>query len=282
MKILHSIFLTLAAMAIVIGYQIFGATFSLMLPVELHDFWMPYIMAASQVALILLPAIYISKWSEPGLRNSLRLTHLPKLYQIGLGVAGILVLQVFAGSYGWLQEQMLPDNLHEYYTQFRQTSEDMLITILGGGGMYGFFKGMLVGAVVPAICEETLFRGWLQSRLEERLGWIAAIIVAGLAFGLIHFNPVDFVSLSVIGIFLGISAWASKSLLLPVLLHFFNNAIGVSAINLYGIDTLNTDDQQPDVMLVVAVFFISIVLLVFISKKLILTSGFNVNRLLKK
>jgi membrane protease YdiL (CAAX protease family) len=46
---------------------------------------------------------------------------------------------------------------------------------------------VLVGAALaPAISEELLFRGWLQSTLERRLGRWPGILLAAVWFGLIH------------------------------------------------------------------------------------------------
>lgn len=85
---------------------------------------------------------------------------------------------------------------------------------------------VLVICITPAICEETLFRGYAQRTLERGMG-AKSIWVVGILFGLYHMNPIGLLSLSIIGIVLGFFYYRSKSLLPSMAAHFTNNFIAI-------------------------------------------------------
>jgi len=84
---------------------------------------------------------------------------------------------------------------------------------------------MIITAVICApIFEEIVFRGIIQKGLINKgvEPW-KAIISASVIFGLVHGNPWQFVGAVLLGCVLGVVYYKTKSLLLPMLLHGFNN-----------------------------------------------------------
>lgn len=84
---------------------------------------------------------------------------------------------------------------------------------------------MIITAVIMApIFEEIIFRGIIQKGLINKgvKPW-KAILFAAIVFGLVHGNPWQFVGAILLGSVLGIVYEKTKSLLLPILLHGFNN-----------------------------------------------------------
>ena len=49
------------------------------------------------------------------------------------------------------------------------------------------FVLLLMGSVVAGVTEEAGFRGYMQGPIERRFGLAAAILINGVAFGLLHF-----------------------------------------------------------------------------------------------
>ena len=84
---------------------------------------------------------------------------------------------------------------------------------------------MIVLAVIMApIFEEIVFRGIIQKGLINKgMNPANAIIISSVVFGLVHGNPWQFVGAVLLGCVLGLVYHKTKSLLLPVLLHAFNN-----------------------------------------------------------
>lgn len=86
---------------------------------------------------------------------------------------------------------------------------------------------MLVMAVIMApIFEEIVFRGIiLKGLLNNKVSPLKAIVFSALIFGLVHGNPWQFTGAFLLGLVLGLVYYKTKSLLLPVLLHGFNNLV---------------------------------------------------------
>ncbi|MBW8523406.1 CPBP family intramembrane metalloprotease [Chryseobacterium chendengshani] len=84
---------------------------------------------------------------------------------------------------------------------------------------------MILTAVIMApIFEEIIFRGIIQKGMINKgvKPW-KAIVIASIIFGLVHGNPWQFVGAILLGCVLGLVYYKTKSLLLPMLLHGFNN-----------------------------------------------------------
>ena len=84
---------------------------------------------------------------------------------------------------------------------------------------------MIITAVICApIFEEIIFRGIIMKGLINKgiEPW-KAIVFSSIIFGLVHGNPWQFVGAVLLGCVLGLVYYKTKSLLLPILLHGFNN-----------------------------------------------------------
>ncbi len=79
-------------------------------------------------------------------------------------------------------------------------------------------------ALTPAICEEILFRGYVQRQAERRLGIWGGIIFSGVIFGLYHLRVTQAVPLSLLGIFMAYLTWRTRSLWPAILVHLANNS----------------------------------------------------------
>jgi ABC-2 type transport system permease protein/sodium transport system permease protein len=93
---------------------------------------------------------------------------------------------------------------------------------------------VLTVAVIPAIAEEFFFRGFALSALSSRLTTVQAIVWSSVLFGGFHIftgnvlTPERFLPTAFLGLFLGILAVYSKSLLPGVLLHAGHNCLVAS------------------------------------------------------
>jgi len=89
--------------------------------------------------------------------------------------------------------------------------------------------GLLLSVALTAgIAEEVAFRGYLQKPLEDSYGLPAALILTGVAFWLAHADKVEISHLPfhlVASIFLGLSAYLTKSLLPAIIGHVLGDAL---------------------------------------------------------
>ncbi len=86
---------------------------------------------------------------------------------------------------------------------------------------------ILLAVVISPVAEELFFRGLLQNYLASISGSpTLAIVISGLAFGLVHLPLADKVlPLAVFGMILGWWYWHNDNLLQAVLLHVIFNSM---------------------------------------------------------
>lgn len=88
----------------------------------------------------------------------------------------------------------------------------------------GLLFSLFLVAVVPAICEELLFRGMLLRGLERMgAGW--GIFLSGLLFGLFHFDFQRLAAQTLIGFIAAYAVYRTGSIFNGMILHFMNNAL---------------------------------------------------------
>lgn len=90
-----------------------------------------------------------------------------------------------------------------------------------------FVSVVMTVAFVPALCEECLFRGYVQHNFSRAMPTARATVLTGIIFGLYHINPVQIVPLMILGVYLSYLRASSGTLLLPMLAHFANNFFSV-------------------------------------------------------
>ncbi len=86
---------------------------------------------------------------------------------------------------------------------------------------------LLLISLVPAVCEEMFFRGFLLGSLERRFSPWLAIGITGVVFGLAHLHPVHVVLVIPLGIWTALVARAFDSVYVAMSAHLVNNATSV-------------------------------------------------------
>lgn len=101
--------------------------------------------------------------------------------------------------------------------------------------------GILIVALVPAICEEIAFRGALLSCFRgAKNKWIGVIIVS-LFFGACHGSIWRMIPTAMLGVAMGYILLETENMFYNILFHFINNAVPVlmigamtALVNLFG------------------------------------------------
>ncbi|MBR2479185.1 MAG: CPBP family intramembrane metalloprotease [Clostridia bacterium] len=92
---------------------------------------------------------------------------------------------------------------------------------------YQVVLAFITTAIVPAFCEEFLFRGAILTNLKP-YGKAPAIIISAVLFGLMHQNAGQLLYATAAGLLLGWVAYETGSIWCGVLIHFVNNFVGVA------------------------------------------------------
>ncbi|MDC0249633.1 CPBP family intramembrane metalloprotease [Flavobacteriales bacterium] len=140
----------------------------------------------------------------------------------------IAIMMLITPFIGLLLEWNMMIPFPEWLLQFDVTSEAIVTAFLQMDTILDLFYTILVIAVVPAIGEELLFRGYLQQKIGN---WLSnqkiAILITAFIFSIIHFHFQGIIPRFVLGVLLGYLFYWSNSLWLPILAHFVNNAQAV-------------------------------------------------------
>jgi sodium transport system permease protein len=84
--------------------------------------------------------------------------------------------------------------------------------------------------VIPAICEEFAFRGFILTGLERGHPGRGAIVISALLFGFMHVLLSLFQQLfnaTLLGLVLGLLAVRSRSIVPGIIFHLINNSLAV-------------------------------------------------------
>ena len=89
---------------------------------------------------------------------------------------------------------------------------------------------LLILALLPAVCEELLFRGFLLGGLRSSTGKWPAIVASAAVFGVFHFFVFRFAVTAGLGVILAYLCWQSRSILPAMVTHALHNTLGVLSV----------------------------------------------------
>lgn len=92
---------------------------------------------------------------------------------------------------------------------------------------------ILIAAVAAPLFEELFYRGLLLRSVQRRFGDAVAVVVPALVFGLVHFQPFDFLALVLFGVVLGAVTLRAGRLGLAIWAHVAFNLTALLSL-LYG------------------------------------------------
>lgn len=179
----------------------------------------------AEIIFILVPTFFLAKIQTHDWKSFLRFRKTDWYYLV-LAVVGVIALEQLLEVYLYFQGMIpIPAPFDKIINQFQQTVEHTYKVLIGAHSVGEFMFVLLVVGVTPAICEETLFRGLVQSNLEVPMSRRKAIIWTGIIFGAYHLDPFTFVALCALGIYFGYLVSTTGSILVPMAAHFTNNFI---------------------------------------------------------
>ena len=140
----------------------------------------------------------------------------------------IVIIMLITPFIVWLLEMNMSIPFPDWILRLGNDSEKIVDSFLKMNHLGDLLFNILVIAIVPAIGEELLFRGYLQQSFSK---WLsnphAAIIVTAVLFSAIHLHFQGFFPRFILGVLLGYLFYWSGSLWLPIIAHFVNNTKAV-------------------------------------------------------
>lgn len=165
--------------------------------------------------ILLIPLLVSRRWHTRNVFRYFRFDRFP-VAGVVASVAGVLLLLPSVEAIGELMYSLFPGleklaRLTEPLVQARSTPL-LLLTVFSI-------------AVTPAVCEETLFRGYFQRTLERRLAMPWHFLLSGLLFALFHQEVLSLPSLFLVGIYLGFVYNRLRSIFPGAFSHFSYNGV---------------------------------------------------------
>lgn len=125
-----------------------------------------------------------------------------------------------------LQEVLIPEWLLKSLEDLSGPYQDVIGSILGG--TIPTWALIFFIAFMPAVIEEITFRGFLQHHLRKsKIPFGVVTVIVGVLFAALHINPVSFLPLVLISVYLSILVELSGSLLPAMLVHLVNNGYSI-------------------------------------------------------
>ncbi|PIE28717.1 hypothetical protein CSA57_12495 [candidate division KSB3 bacterium] len=178
----------------------------------LHLFWG---LAVSQIAVIAGPALLYTILCHYDLPRSffLRSIHIKTaLLTVMIACSAFVPVMVVAA----LQELLLHRS-PEYLALWAELMQKL--------EQAPFLTALCVIAVLPAVCEELFFRGFLLQGLRKKIPDAPAVIAVGILFGLFHLDFYRFLPVSLLGMLFACLVVKTGSIFPAILSHGINNAI---------------------------------------------------------
>jgi membrane protease YdiL (CAAX protease family) len=164
---------------------------------------------------------------------------------------------------------ILPDFLkgvEEWMREKENESQQMVAAILNMNSVGEFISSLIIIGLLPAIAEEFLFRGCLQTIFKRWTGnthlaiWITAII-----FSTIHLQFFGFLPRMLLGALFGYMVAWSGSIWPAVWAHFINNGTAVVVTYLYQRKAIKVNPDDTHIFNYVA-YIISLIIVLFLLR----------------
>ena len=242
--------------------------------IEQNIMFVRYLLAIQTISFLLIPAIIIRKLLLPDNSKSLNDFARPKFNEIAIVVLLAFCILPVNGITGEINAAMkFPEWLSgvEEWMKLKEDEAAELIGLLIPSDSAGFMLNIFIIAILPAISEELFFRGVLQRifygffKSPHTAIWFTAIL-----FSATHLQFYGFVPRLILGLSFGYLYYWGRTLWLPVIAHFVNNATAVAVEYYTGADTNTSPEHAEDwaniIVLSVFVFLILVILLYFRNK----------------
>jgi membrane protease YdiL (CAAX protease family) len=163
---------------------------------------------------IIFPVAYLMRRFPRGIRRQLRI-RLPRLLPTAYVVVATLATVVIV------------DNIYVFSQRFFPVPDAYIegLKELKPDGTLAFVLTFFGLCIAVPVAEEIVFRGMIQRVFERNMPPVAAFLLAGIFFGVIHLNPQLLISMACFGIFLGFLFYATANLTYTIISHAVLNAV---------------------------------------------------------
>jgi membrane protease YdiL (CAAX protease family) len=225
---------------------------------------------ASSIGLIFLPWYYLKISERRGLTGFFKNESAWPLVIISLAVAVVAVAMSISPVVEWNAAIEFPEWMSafgDWARNVENTAAALIKAITSDLTPLSFAFTFIVVAILPAIGEELVFRGLIQTEVQRLVrNPHVAIWATALLFSAFHLQFYGFVPRTLLGAFLGYVYYWSGNLWVPIIAHFFNNGLQLVGLYLFQKGILNYDvesNESAPLSIVATSLVLTVFLLVF-------------------
>jgi sodium transport system permease protein len=215
--------------ALMLAIFVFGA-----IPLQLRH--LESGLVATQLGVFLILPAALAAYLKIDLRETFRL----RLPSPGAALSAAMI------AAGWLLLApgliLLQNKLLPVPAGYLAQAEEFLRALSGRHSVAALLFG---GALLPAICEEFAFRGFILSGFASRWPLRGAATATALLFATAHLDPYRFGATFVLGFLSSVLAVRSRSILPSILLHALNNGTVIALAAYWGRQAPPAAGERP-------------------------------------
>jgi len=176
----------------------------------------------TEIVLIAGPPILIARRLKYDIRTTFRLRSLSP---------ASIIWTILAAASTWVivvEMSAVQNEIFPYPKSFLDAFKGIFETFHSRGLAYSL--GIM--ALLPAVCEEILFRGFVLTGFRKQWGTTRAVVITAILFGLFHLSPYRYIPTACLGVVIGAAVVWTGSLWAGMLAHFVANGISTVVFHL--------------------------------------------------
>lgn len=232
-----------------------------------------FMQISSQIFTFVLPPIFYAMLVKENPIKTLGFKRVSAIWVL-LGIIMIYAIMPLNSVFTeWNAGLKLPESmsgLEDFMKSMQEEATRIIERFVSVGTIGGLILNLFMIAGLAALGEELLFRSIIQSSLirickNAHIG----IFIASAIFSFIHFEFYGFIPRLVLGLLLGYMYYYSRSIWVPMMMHFLNNGtiVFIYFLNNKGITDINVDTFGKTSIPVLIISIIAMIALFYISVK---------------
>jgi len=170
-----------------------------------------------QVGLILTPCLLMAIFLTRSIRHALRIHHVQPSHLAAAICLGVTLHPTYTALGNAIRYvYSLGDQIQAALAHFSQLIYAQPLWAV-----------LALLAVLPAVCEELTFRGFVFGGLVKQGGALRAILITSLFFGFTHTILQQSIAACIMGLMLGVIAWRTGGVICCICVHVINNVLSI-------------------------------------------------------
>jgi len=195
----------------------------------------------SQIIFMLVLSILFAKIIYNDFTNTFKARMFSPV-ELLISIVGLVIVVFASQVYLYIQSHYIElikssspafKKILDFFDSLDKMVQKSYIELLAMDNFLDYVSIVISIALVPAFCEEFLFRGFVQSSFEKRLNIFWTIVITSIIFAIFHFNPFALLPLFALGAYFSYVVYLTDSIFISVILHFLNNFFTITIFAIY-------------------------------------------------